>query len=156
MKEHLIVGNRSHIVHVGFTVSGEAMSSENVSDKSRGVTLALATIIGPFGAHRFYVGKVGTGLLQLATIGGLGIWWLYDWILVLSGGFRDSDDRRVVKWLEDESLSLKSDPETSEKMEMLLDEVYGLRDEMGDLVERVDFMERMLSQVRERNQIPPR
>jgi TM2 domain-containing membrane protein YozV len=132
------------------------MSSENVSDKSRGVTLALATIIGPFGAHRFYVGKVGTGLLQCATIGGLGIWWLYDWILVLAGGFRDSNDRRVVKWLEDESLSLKSDPETSEKMEMLLDEVYGLRDEMGDLVERVDFMERMLSQVRERNQIPPR
>jgi len=132
------------------------MSSENVSDKSRGVALALATIIGPFGAHRFYVGKVGTGLLQLATIGGLGIWWLYDWILVLSGGFRDSNDRRVVKWLEDESLSLRSDPETSEKMELLLDEVYGLRDEMGDLVERVDFMERMLSQVRERNQIPPR
>ena len=132
------------------------MSSENVSDKSRGVALALATIIGPFGAHRFYVGKVGTGLLQLATIGGLGIWWLYDWILVLAGGFRDADDRRVVKWLEDESLSLRSDPEASEKMELLLDEVYGLRDEMGDLVERVDFMERMLSQVRERNQIPPR
>jgi len=131
------------------------MSSENVSDKSRGVALALATIIGPFGAHRFYVGKVGTGILQLCTIGGFGIWWLYDWILVLAGGFRDSNDRRLVKWLEDESLSFRSDPETAEKLEMLLDEVYNLREEMGEFGERVDFMERMLSRASERDQIPP-
>ncbi|UCD24277.1 MAG: NINE protein [Gemmatimonadota bacterium] len=129
--------------------------SENVSDKSRGVALALATIIGPFGAHRFYVGKVSTGILQLATFGGLGIWWLYDWILVLAGGFRDANDRRVVKWLEDESLSFKADPDTAEKMELLLDEMYNLREEMGDLSERVDFMERMLSRARERDRLSP-
>jgi TM2 domain-containing membrane protein YozV len=131
------------------------MASEQVSDKSRGVALALATVIGPFGAHRFYVGKVATGVLQLCTIGGLGIWWLYDWILVLAGGFRDANDRRLVKWLEDESLTLKSDPEAAEKMELLLDEMYNMREEMGDLVERVDFMERMLSRVREREKLPP-
>ncbi|MEP7324623.1 MAG: TM2 domain-containing protein, partial [Gemmatimonadota bacterium] len=48
------------------------------SDKSRGVALALAIVLGVFGAHRFYAGKVGTGLLQLGTLGGLGIWYLYD------------------------------------------------------------------------------
>ena len=57
------------------------------SDKSRGVALALAVLLGVVGAHRYYAGKVGTGLLQLFTFGGMGIWYLYDVILVASGQF---------------------------------------------------------------------
>jgi TM2 domain-containing membrane protein YozV len=133
------------------------MSDSNVSDKSRGVTLALASLIGPFGAHRFYVGKVSTGVLQLCTLGGLGIWWLYDWILVVAGGFRDADGRRVANWGEDERLMRRSDdPETNERLEMILDEMDTMRDDMGELVERVDFMERMLANVRQQGAIPPR
>jgi TM2 domain-containing membrane protein YozV len=133
------------------------MSNSNISDKSRGVTLALATLIGPFGGHRFYVGKVGTGVLQLCTFGGLGVWWLYDWILVVAGGFRDVDGRRVANWAEDETLARDlGDPETNEKIEMLRDELYNVHEEMGELIERVDFMERMLSNVRQRDAIPPR
>jgi TM2 domain-containing membrane protein YozV len=48
-----------------------------------------------FGAHRFYVGKTGTGIAQLLTLGGLGLWMLYDLILILTAQFRDVDDRRV-------------------------------------------------------------
>jgi TM2 domain-containing membrane protein YozV len=133
------------------------MSDSNVSDKSRGVTLALASLIGPFGAHRFYVGKVSTGVLQLCTLGGLGIWWLYDWILVVAGGFRDADGRRVANWGEDERLMRRSDDsETNERLEMVLDEMDTMRDDMGELVERVDFMERMLANVRQQGAIPPR
>lgn len=51
------------------------------------------------GAHRFYVGKVGTGLLQLFTLGGLGIWWLIDFIMLVVGSSSDKEGRRLVEWM---------------------------------------------------------
>jgi TM2 domain-containing membrane protein YozV len=131
------------------------MSTSDESDRSRGVALALATVLGPFGAHRFYVGKVGTGVLQLVTFGGLGFWWLYDWILVVSGVFRDADNRRVVNWAEGDAQVGKLDAETYAKIEYLMEEFDSMRVEMVDVVERVDFMERLLSQTEQRQAIPP-
>jgi hypothetical protein len=130
------------------------MAGSNVSDRSRGIALALATVTGVFGGHRYYTGKVATGLLQLVTFGGLGVWWLYDMILIAAGGFRDAEDKRVANWAETES-SAEDEGISSEKLELLLDEIDSLRSEMGDLNERVDFMERMLTNVRERGAIPP-
>ena len=130
------------------------MADSNISDRSRGIALALATVIGPFGGHRFYVGKIGTGLLQLATLGGLGVWWLYDWILVLAGGFRDVDGRRVANWGEDEGRRAGRGMD-QERLEVLLDELDRLRMEVGELDERMDFMERMLASARDRGAIPP-
>jgi hypothetical protein len=111
------------------------------SDKSRGVALTLSILLGFFGAHRFYAGKMGTGLLQLGTLGGLGIWYLYDVILVASGGFTDKDGRRISRWDPEE-------PSDAEVPEQILDELYALRAEVAELAERVDFTERLLAQPR--------
>ena len=111
------------------------------SDKSRGVATALAALLGPFGAHRFYVGKTGSGVLMAATLGGLGLWWLYDIIVVAAGDFRDVQGRRVSRW----------DPEVgdTQSTEALAQEVDALRAEVAELAERVDFAERLLAAPRD-------
>ena len=58
----------------------------------------LCFFLGVFGAHRFYVGKIGTGILQLVTLGGLGIWALIDLIMIIVGAFRDADGRKITEW----------------------------------------------------------
>lgn len=68
------------------------------SDKILLPTFLLAFFFGVFGAHRFYVGKIGTGVLQLFTLGGFGIWTTIDWILILCQVFTDGNGRRITNW----------------------------------------------------------
>ena len=71
------------------------------SPKSRLAALLLCFFLGWLGAHRFYVGKIGTGLLIPLTLGGVfGIWVLVDLIFIICGTFRDKQDRRLLQWLE--------------------------------------------------------
>jgi TM2 domain-containing protein len=58
----------------------------------------LCLALGPFGAHRFYVGKTGTAIAQLLTLGGLGIWMLVDLIMLVTGEFRDKEGHRITEW----------------------------------------------------------
>ena len=120
------------------------------SDKSRGVAVALAAILGPFGAHRFYVGKIGTGVLMACTLGGMGLWYLYDLIVVASGGFRDVEGRLVTRWDPDMANYAAAGGELPQG---LLDELDALRREVDELHERVDFTERLLA--RPRAEAPP-
>jgi TM2 domain-containing membrane protein YozV len=69
-----------------------------MSSKSRGVAFLLCFALGGFGAHRFYVGKTGTAILMIVTLGGLGIWALIDLIMIGVGSFKDSDGRTLTDW----------------------------------------------------------
>lgn len=64
--------------------------------KSFVATWLLALLLGYFGVDRFYLGKVGTGILKLITFGGFGIWWLVDLILVLAGAQRDKQGQTLA------------------------------------------------------------
>lgn len=61
------------------------------SPKSFVAALILCFMLGSMGIHRFYVGKIGTGIVQLLTLGGLGIWTLIDLIMIAVGNFKDKD-----------------------------------------------------------------
>ncbi len=73
-------------------------SDKTVSPKSRLAALLLCIFLGGLGIHRFYVGKVGTGVLMILTLGGFGIWVLVDFIMIVVGGFKDIDERYVLDW----------------------------------------------------------
>ncbi len=117
------------------------MAPNDPSDKSRGVATALALVLGLVGAHRFYVGKAGSGILMAVTGGGLGVWWLYDVITVALGDFRDVDGRRVALWDPSEA-----EPHRGELPSQVLDELDTMRRELAELHERMDFTERLLAQ----------
>ena len=65
------------------------------SEKSWITTLLLCLFLGGLGVHRFYAGKIGTGILQLITVGGCGIWTLIDLIMIITGSFTDKDGNPI-------------------------------------------------------------
>ncbi|MBA57382.1 MAG: hypothetical protein CMK89_23280 [Pseudomonadales bacterium] len=60
--------------------------------------LILCLVFGLFGTHRFYVGKVGTGILQMLTLGGLGFWVIFDAVLLILGKFVDAEGAQLRDW----------------------------------------------------------
>jgi hypothetical protein len=70
----------------------------DASPKSRLVALLLCIFLGYFGVHRFYVGKVVTGVIWLTTGGLLGVGYIIDIVVISTGNFTDDDGHRVVFW----------------------------------------------------------
>jgi hypothetical protein len=78
------------------------ISPEQISPKSRLVVTLLAALpfsfFGIGGVHRFYLGKIGTGVAQLLTFGGLVVWQLIDFIQAVSGNMKDKEGRLIRDW----------------------------------------------------------
>ena len=74
-----------------------AVNAKNAKSKHSKTTLAvICWFLGIFGIHRFMVGKPGTGILMILTIGGFGIWTLIDFIMILMGKFKDRDGNLIT------------------------------------------------------------
>ena len=69
----------------------------NCSQKDWTITLVLCLLGGGIGAHRYYVGKVGTGILYTLTVGLFGIGYLVDLVKIITGKFTDKDGKYVQK-----------------------------------------------------------
>jgi TM2 domain-containing membrane protein YozV len=69
-----------------------------MSKKSRLAVTLLSFFLGGIGVHRFYLGKVGTGIVMIVTLGGLGIWWTIDFIMAVAGVMKDKDGKPIKNW----------------------------------------------------------
>jgi TM2 domain-containing membrane protein YozV len=77
IRERLLTLDDSKLIH---------LQSANLKDPS---TMLIVSIIGGhFGIDRFLIGEVGLGIAKLLTCGGLGIWTIVDWFLIM-GRTRD-------------------------------------------------------------------
>jgi len=128
----------------------DAPQEPEVSKRSRGVAFLLSFFGGIFGLHRFYVDKPRTAIAMLVTFGGIGVWYLYDLVLIAAGEFRDSEDLPLRNWgvaessYEQHRLTGRAEQRVNE----LEEQFDALRQQFNDLAERVDFAERMLAQKR--------
>lgn len=66
-----------------------AVAAAQVSTKGMVPAALLCFFLGGLGIHRFYVGKIGTGILMILTLGGLGIWTIIDFVMIIVGSFKD-------------------------------------------------------------------
>ncbi len=73
------------------TINTAAPAAEQKVNIEWVIVLLFAFLLGWLGVHRFYVGKIGTGILMIFTFGGLGIWALIDLIMVAVGQFKKKD-----------------------------------------------------------------
>lgn len=86
-------GRAAHVCHPAHLLKSKGHSMA----KSWLVAVLLCFFLGALGVHRFYVGKIGTGILMIVTLGGLGVWVLIDFIMILIGKFNDKQGQPLAK-----------------------------------------------------------
>ena len=69
-----------------------------ISEKKRSIALVLCIFLGPLGIHRFYVGKMGSGIIYLFTLGIFGLGWIFDIIQILLGNWTDNLGSIIRNW----------------------------------------------------------
>ena len=70
----------------------------NTSDKSRKTALLLCIFLGWIGAHYFYVGRIGRGIVALCTFNFFGIGYIIDIFRICLGSFRDNVGQPLRQW----------------------------------------------------------
>ena len=89
------------ICHSNWKEKIEPVKSESEvsikSDKDYVAMILLCLFVGGLGIHRFYSGKIGTGILMLLTLGGLGIWAIIDLVMIITENFEDSEGLVIKK-----------------------------------------------------------
>lgn len=78
---------------------------KRLSKKANLPVFLFCLFFGLIGAHRFYVGKHITGILQLITLGGFGVWALIDFIVIIMSRFEDADGAVIELWVIPQSTS---------------------------------------------------
>ena len=70
---------------------------DDSSEQRAWVAMALSCLgfVGLCGMHRLYVGRIWSALLQLITLGGLGVWQVVDMVRIILGRFTDEDQLRL-------------------------------------------------------------
>ena len=74
-----------------------ALAKEAVSNQTMLAAALLCFFLGSLGIHRFYVGKIGTGILMILTLGGLGIWQIIDFVRIIIGSFSDKQGLKLQR-----------------------------------------------------------
>ena len=75
--------------------------SSNVSKKRILPTFLLFLVLSwPLGAHRFFLKRYASAILFIITIGGFGIWWIIDFILIVTGSMKDDRGQVVKIWVD--------------------------------------------------------
>jgi|TARA_Y100000389_G_scaffold46574_1_gene41584 TM2 domain-containing membrane protein YozV len=73
----------------------------NVSEKRILPTFLLFLVLSwPLGAHRFFLKRYASAILFIITIGGFGIWWIIDFILIVTGSMKDDRGQVVKIWVD--------------------------------------------------------
>jgi len=90
--------NDKAVICVGCGVPVETPQASSVSDKNFTTALLLCVFLGVIGAHRFYVGKIGSGVAMI-LVGWLTlfIWQLVDLITIITGNFRTKDGKKLAR-----------------------------------------------------------